>query len=259
MRTGGDLKELEELLEFATEMAWQAGRITLGHFQTGIAVETKADNSPVTIADKNAETALREMIKARYPNDGIIGEEHGEEEGTTGRKWIIDPIDGTKAFVAGVPLYGNLIGVEVDGETVVGVCNIPGLNEMTSAAKGLGCWWNGKRCHVSDTQRLEDALVIVTEQKSFDEYKPGKANALIEKARLVRGWGDCYGYVMVATGRADVMLDPVMAVWDCAALAPIMEEAGGTFTDWKGNATIWGEEAVATNGKLFDDVMEMIK
>ncbi len=253
------MEDLEELLEFATEAAWQAGRITLGHFQTGIAVETKADDTPVTVADKNAETVLRGMIKARYPNDGIIGEEHGEEAGTTGRKWILDPIDGTKAFVAGVPLYGNLIGVEIGGEMAVGVCNLPGLNEMTSAAKGLGCWWNGKRCHVSDTERVEDALVIVTEQKLFDEYKPGKADALIEKARLVRGWGDCYGYVMVATGRADVMLDPIMAVWDSAALAPIIEEAGGTFTDWKGKATIWEDEAVATNGKLFDEVMEMIK
>ena len=253
------MEDLEELLEFATEAAWQAGRITLGHFQTGIAVETKADDTPVTGADKNAETVLRGMIKARYPNDGIIGEEHGEEAGTTGRKWILDPIDGTKAFVAGVPLYGNLIGVEIGGEMAVGVCNLPGLNEMTSAAKGLGCWWNGKRCHVSDTERVEDALVIVTEQKLFDEYKPGKADALIEKARLVRGWGDCYGYVMVATGRADVMLDPIMAVWDSAALAPIIEEAGGTFTDWKGKATIWEDEAVATNGKLFDEVMEMIK
>ena len=124
--------------------------------------------------------------------------------------------------------------------------------------EGLGCWWNGKRCQVSDTERVADALVIVTEQTLFDEHKPGKADALIETARLVRGWGDCYGYVMVATGRADVMLDPIMAVWDCAALAPILEEAGGTFTDWKGRATVWGEEAVGTNGRLYDEVMEMI-
>ncbi len=253
------MKDLQELLEFATEAAWQAGRITLGYFQTGVAVESKADDSPVTIADKNAELKLREMIKARYPDDGIIGEEHGEEEGTSGRRWIIDPIDGTKAFVAGVPLYGTLVGVEIDGEPSVGVVYLPGADEMTCAAKGLGCWWNGKRCRASATSRVEDALVIVTEQKSFDQYKPGKADGLIEKARLVRGWGDCYGYVMVATGRADVMLDPIMAVWDCAALAPIMEEAGGTFTDWQGNATIWGEEAVGTNGVLFDEVMGMIK
>lgn len=245
-------------MEFATDAAWQAGRITLGYYQTSVEVETKSDDTPVTIADKTAELKLREMIKARYPNDGILGEEHGEEEGTSGRRWIIDPIDGTKVFVAGVPLYGTLIGVEIDGEPVVGVAHLPALNEMTSAAKGLGCWWNGKRCHVSQTERVEDALVIVTEQELFGKHKPGKADELIEKARLVRGWGDCYGYVMVATGRADVMLDPIIAVWDCAALAPIMEEAGGTFTDWRGKATIWGEEAVGTNGKLFDEVMELI-
>ena len=253
------MSELQDLLDFATDAAWQAGRITLGHYQTRIDVETKADDTPVTIADKQAELKLREMIKARYPDDGIIGEEHGEEEGTTGRRWIIDPIDGTKVFVAGVPLYGTLIGVEIDGEPMVGVAHLPALNEMTSAAKGLGCWWNGKRCHVSNTERVEDALVIVTEQKLFAKYKPGRADELIEKAKLVRGWGDCYGYVMVATGRADVMLDPIMTVWDAAALAPIMEEAGGTFTDWQGQATIWGKEGVATNGKLYDEVMEMIK
>ena len=158
-----------------------------------------------------------------------------------------------------MPLYGNLIGVEIDGETVVGVSNFPALNEMTSAAKGLGCWRNGKRCCVSNTERIDDALVIITEHNSFNKYKPGKADDLIGRARLVRGWGDCYGYVMVATGRADVMLDPVMEVWDCAALAPIIEEAGGTFTDWKGLSTVWGNEAVATNGKLYDEVMELIK
>ena len=257
-KVGISVRELQEMLDFAVEAAWQAGRVTLGHFQTGVVVEMKADDSPVTVADRNAETLLREMIKSRYPDDGIIGEEHGEEEGSSGRKWIIDPLDGTKAFVAGVPLYGNLIGVEIDGEATIGVVNLPGLNEMTYAAKGLGCWWNGKRCQVSNTDRIEDALVIVTEHKSFAKHKPGKVDELIERARLVRGWGDCYGYVMVATGRADVMLDPIMAVWDSAALQPIVEEAGGTFTDWKGSATIWGEEAVATNGVLFDDVMASI-
>ena len=110
-KVGISVSELQEMLDFAVEAAWQAGRVTLGHFQTGVVVEMKADDSPVTVADRNAETLLREMIKSRYPDDGIIGEEHGEEEGSSGRKWIIDPIDGTKAFVAGVPLYGNLIGV----------------------------------------------------------------------------------------------------------------------------------------------------
>ena len=249
---------LQELLEFATHAAWDAGRITLGYFQTGVEVETKSDSSPVTVADKTAELRLREMINARFPGDGIIGEEHGEEEGTTGRRWILDPIDGTKAFVAGVPLYGTLIGVEIDGAVEVGVVNLPALNEMVSAATGLGCWWNGKRARVSNVERVEDALVIVTEHKSFAKHKPGVADDLIARARLVRGWGDCYGYVMVATGRADVILDPVMAVWDCAALAPVMEEAGGTFTTWSGGETIWGGEAVATNGVVYEEVMALI-
>ena len=250
---------LQELLDFATHAAWDAGRITLGYFQTGVEVETKADSSPVTVADKTAETRLREMIKDRFPDDGIIGEEHGEEEGSSGRRWILDPIDGTKAFVAGVPFYGTLIGVEVDGEIVVGVVNLPALNEMVSAATGLGCWWNGKRARGSDGDRVEDGLVIVTEHRSFAKHKPGVADELVERARLVRGWGDCYGYVMVATGRAEVMLDPVTAVWDCAALMPVIKEAGGTFTTWSGEETIWGEEAVATNGILFGEVMELIK
>ena len=249
---------LEELLTFATQAAWDAGRVTLGYFQTDLEVETKADSSPVTIADKTAENLLRKMIKARFPEDGLVGEEHGVEEGTTGRRWIVDPIDGTKAFVAGVPLYGTMVGIEIEGEPVVGVVNLPALGEMVNAARGLGCWWNGKRARVSNVDKVEDALVIVTEHKSFAKHKPGVADGLVERARLVRGWGDCYGYVMVATGRAEVMLDPVMAVWDCAALAPIMEESGGTFTTWSGERTIWGEEAVATNGVLYEEVMGLI-
>lgn len=249
---------LQELLEFATQAAWEAGRITLAHFQTGVDVETKADASPVTVADKMAEQKLRELIHDRYPDDGVLGEEHGEEEGSSGRRWIIDPIDGTKAFVAGVPLYGTMVGVEIGGDPSVGVVNLAALNEIVAAAKGLGCWWNGRRAQVSEVDRVEDALIITTEHNSFAKHKPGVAEALIDKAKLVRGWGDCYGYVMVATGRAEVALDPIMSVWDCAALPPILEEAGGTFTTWSGEETIWGEEAVATNGVLFEDVMELL-
>lgn len=249
---------LQDVLEFATEAAWQAGRLTLRYFQTGVAVEEKADESPVTVADKGAETLLREMIEARFPDDGIVGEEHEDKEGTTGRRWIVDPIDGTKSFVHGVPLYGVLVGVEIDEVPTVGVINLPALNEMIGAAKGLGTWWNGRRAQVSRVSDMSDATVLMTSLTS--SYGKDEAiKRLCGKAKLVRGWGDCYGYAMVATGRADVMLDPKMSVWDCAALAPIMEEAGGTFTTWDGKATIWGEEAVATNGVLFDDVMAMIK
>lgn len=249
---------LRDVLDFAMEAAWQAGRLTLRHFQTGVAVEEKADESPVTIADKGAETLLREMIETRFPNDGIVGEEHADKEGTTGRRWIVDPIDGTKSFVHGVPLYGVMVGVEFEGVPTVGVVNFPALNEMLSGAKGLGAWWNGRRARVSGVSDMKDATVIMTSYMN----KYGKDDAierLCGAAKLVRGWGDCYGYALVATGRAEVQLDPKMNVWDCAALAPIMEEAGGTFTDWNGKATIWGDEAVGTNGALFDDVMAMIK
>jgi len=251
-------ESLREILDFAMEAAWQAGRLTLRHFQTGVAVEEKADESPVTIADKGAETLLREMIEARFPNDGIVGEEHADKEGTTGRRWILDPIDGTKSFVHGVPLYGVMVGVEVDDVPAVGVVNFPALNEMLSGAKGLGAWWNGRRAQVSSVSDMKDATVIMTSY--MNRYgKDDAIERLCGAAKLVRGWGDCYGYALVATGRAEVQLDPKMNVWDCAALAPIMEEAGGTFTNWEGKATICEDEAVGTNGVLFDDVMAMIK
>ncbi len=250
-------ESLQEVLDFAIDAAWQAGRITLQYFQTGVEVEEKADESPVTAADKGAETKLRELIEARFPNDGIVGEEHDDKEGTTGRRWIVDPIDGTKSFVHGVPLYGVMVGVEVDGEPAVGVVHFPALNEMICAAKGLGCSWNGRPARVSDISDMKDATVILTSMKMHG--KGEEIERICSQAKLVRGWGDCYGYMLVATGRAEVMLDPIMNVWDCAALAPIMEEAGGTFTTWSGEATIWGEEAVGTNGVLYDTVMGLIR
>ena len=251
---------LQEILEFATDAAWHAGRITLHYFQTDVTVDAKADDSPVTVADRGAETKIRELIKARYPDDAVIGEEHGEESGTSGRRWIIDPIDGTKSFVHGVPLYGVMIGVEVDGEAAVGVINLPALNEMVCAANGLGCTWNGRPARVSGVPDLSEAVLVATDFESMDDYGRGDAyRRLADKVMYARGWGDCYGHILVATGRAEMMLDPVLNVWDSAALLPILQEAGGTFTDWKGEATIWGDEGISTNGVLFDTVMEIIR
>ena len=249
---------LRDILNFATDAAWQAGRITLRYFQTGIAVERKADESPVTIADRDAETKLRDLIVARFPDDGIVGEEHGDKVGTTGRRWIVDPIDGTKSFVCGVPLYGVMVGVEVDGDPAVGVVHFPALNEMICAGKGLGCTWNGRVARVSAVSDMKDATVLLTDSVHLHGRDEAIAR-ICSRAKLVRGWGDCYGYMLVATGRAEVMLDPVMNVWDCAALAPILREAGGTFTTWTGEATIWGDEAIGTNGALFEDVMALIE
>jgi len=244
--------ELNELLEFAIEIARGAGEITLQYFRKQPETSRKSDGSFVTVADREAESYLRRRIAERFPDDGILGEEEGEARGKSGRRWILDPIDGTFAFVHGVPLYGVLIAVEIEGEMAVGVVNMPALGEIVSAAKGVGCFFNGEPARVSATAELKDALLLSTSFVSATE-------SLQARARVSRTWGDCYGYVLVATGRADVMLDPVMNLWDCAPLLPIMEEAGGTFTDWRGVRTADGGNAIATNGVLFDEVMSVVR
>jgi len=253
------VNELKELLEFAVTLARSAGDITLQYFRKRPETSTKADGSYITIADREAEEYLRKQIAGRFPDDGILGEEQGEIRGRSGHRWIVDPIDGTFAFVHGVPFYGVLIALEVHEEIVLGVVNIPALGEIISAAKGLGCFFNGEPTRVSSTAKLADALLLSTDFASCANYGFGRAaESLQARARKSRTWGDCYGYVLVATGRAEVMLDPVMNLWDCAPLLPIMEEAGGTFTDWRGVRTVAGGNSIATNGLLFDEVMSFI-
>ena len=239
------------------QLAWAAGRATLAHFQTGIAVEMKPDSTPVTVADRESEEIIRLGLGQAFPQDGVLGEEFGQTPGSSGRCWIIDPIDGTKSFVRGVPLFGVLIGLEDDkGEVVVGAAYLPGLDDMVHAAKGLGCWWNGRRTHVSAVENLSEACVCYTSSRSFGlHHRDHIFRDLAGKVGLLRGWGDCFGHLLVATGRAEVMLDPVLSPWDCAPLVPILEEAGGTFTDWRGKTTIRGVDGVSTNGHLFDEVM----
>ena len=254
--------QLSSILDVARQVAWTGGRHTLAYWRNRAALEgrvdIKEDGSPVTVADREAESVMRSLIEKRFPEHGIVGEEYGTKEGTSGTRWILDPIDGTKTFVAGVPLYGTLVGVEIEGEPAAGVIYIPALDEMVSAAVGLGCAINGRACRVSDTAALADALVCCTDEAESRARGDGGWNALQSRVRLTRGWGDCYGYVLVATGRADVMVDPAMAAWDCAALIPIIEEAGGRFTSWSGERTIYGGDAFATNGKLYDAVLETL-
>jgi histidinol-phosphatase len=247
-------------LDFAIDAAWQAGQLTLAHFQTGVAVEQKSDASPVTIADRGAEQLLRRLIEERFPGHAIVGEEFGQTDRDSSHRWIVDPIDGTRSFIRGVPLYGVLIGLEIAGDMVVGVAHFPGLGEMLAAARGEGCRWNGRPAHVSQVSRLDQALVAYTDTASFVEYGRAAAWARIQAAsHTQRGWGDCYGHCLVATGRAEVMLDAIMNAWDCAALLPIVQEAGGRFTDWNGDATIYSGHALSTNGRLFDQVIRLIK
>ena len=252
--------ELNELLEFSIALARGAGDITLNYFRKQPETSTKSDGSYVTIADREAEAYLRRQIAERFPDDGILGEEEGEHAGRSGRRWILDPIDGTFAFVHGVPFYGVLIAVEIDNQMTFGVINIPVLNEIVAAAAGCGCFFNGEPARVSTINKLKDGLLLATNFNSCAKYGFGDAAQRLQaRARTSRTWGDCYGYVLVATGRAEVMFDPVMNLWDCAPLLPIMEEAGGTFTDWRGVRTPHGGNAIATNGLLFDEVMSLIR
>lgn len=255
-----DSSELKQLLEFSVHLAREAGAITERYFKGTFSPDRKADSSFVTIADREAERSVRTSIEKSFPDDTILGEEEGERPGSSGRRWIIDPIDGTYAFVHGVPFYGVMIGLEVEGEPLLGVVNLPALKEIIYAARGLGCFWNDTPAQVSATSKLDQALLLATEFPAHSGAILSAAlAALRQKANASRTWGDCYGHVLVATGRADIMLDPVMNIWDCAALLPIIEEAGGTFTDWNGRRTIAGGNAISTNGALFDEVMETVR
>lgn len=254
-----EASELKSILDFAVEIAGHAGAITNRHFKGSFVAERKADNSFVTVADREAERYLRESIARTFPDDAILGEEEGENPGRSNRRWILDPIDGTYSFVHGVPLYGVLIGLEVDGEAVLGVVNLPALGELIYAARGLGCFWNAATARVSTTKLLADALLLATDFGTCAQSGFGRAAEILQQqVHARRTWGDAYGHVLVATGRADIMLDPIMNVWDCAPLLPILEEAGGTFTDWRGQRTIHGGNAISTNGVLFESVIAVI-
>ena len=243
-------------LDFVVDAAWQAGKITLRYFQSGIQPEWKEDLSPVTVADREAETKIRELLARAYPEDGIVGEEFGVEEGKSGYRWLIDPIDGTKSFVQGVPLYGVLIAREGPDGVDLGCVYMPALDEMVWAAKGEGCWWNGRRAAVSTVDKLDEACICYTSSPSFvAEGRASEWQRMIEGVRLCRGWGDCYGHILVATGRAEASFDPIINSWDCGPLLPILEEAGGTFTDWNGQATIYGKDAFSSNGHLFPPIL----
>ena len=251
---------LYHCLDFAREIAYLAGRLTLGYYQSGVRPDFKADDTPVTVADRQAEELIRSRIEKRYPHHAILGEEHGEmaKDGATHR-WIIDPIDGTKAFMRGVPLYAVLIGLEVEGKVEVGVAYYPALNEMLAAATGMGCWWNGRRARVSEVSSLSRAFVAHSDVANFARHNRAAEWERIQRATYVRaGWSDAYGYLLVATGRAEVMLDPIMSIWDCAPFPPILQEAGGYYGDWQGNSTIRGNEALATTQALLPELLAVI-
>ena len=249
-------------MSLALDAAREAGRHTLRYFrQTELVVDRKADLSPVTIADREAELLLRERIAAAFPDDAILGEEFSERPGTSGYRWILDPIDGTKSFIHGVPLYGTLVAVEHNRRGIIGVIYAPAMDECVYAETGHGAWHQlglapVRPARVSQVATLGESLFLTSEVANFKKIDRLDAYLRLDEAcRLARTWGDCFGYLLVATGRAEIMIDPIMNVWDCAALQPIVEEAGGTFTDWNGQRTIYSGNSVATNGLISSDVL----
>lgn len=251
--------EKTDLLAAARAFAREAGELTLRYFGDVLQAEAKGDGTPVTRADREAETVLRDRIRERFPEHGILGEEFGETNPEARVRWILDPIDGTRSFMHGVPLYGVLIGIEVDGEPVVGVAHFPVLDEMVSAARGLGCTWNDEAASVSRTDELGRSLVLTTDVERIlaREIAPGWRR-LARGAAFSRTWGDCYGHILVATGRADVMVDPILSPWDAGPLLTIVTEAGGRFTDLSGRSTIHGGSGISTNGVMHDFVLEAL-
>jgi histidinol-phosphatase len=253
-------RSLRDLMDFAAGTAYTAGRMTLGYFNAGVHPDYKQDDSPVTIADKLSEEYIRRKIEQRYPAHAIVGEEYGVKEAAgASHRWLIDPIDGTRSFIRGVPLYGVLIGLEIEGVPAVGAAYYPATDELLVAASGEGCHWNGKPARVSTVSDLSRAFVSCSDFGNFEVY--GRADAWLRLSRKTYarvGWSDAFGYLLVATGRLEVMLDPVTNPWDCGPFVPILQEAGGYFGDWNGTATNHGGQGLATNAALKEQVIALL-
>jgi histidinol-phosphatase len=245
----------EEELAFANELADRAGEIALSYFGGSFEVRLKPDRSPVTEADIAVEEAIRESIRSRYPDDGVLGEEGGSE-GRGRRRWIVDPIDGTKNFADGVQVWSNLIALAVDDEPVVGVANFPALQERYEAAVGGGARLNGDAIHVSQTDRLSASFFVFAGMEDWLDgpYAPG-VQALVTEARRNRGFGDAWGHCLVARGSADVMVELELATWDWAALQVVVQEAGGRMSRFDGKPLVHGGTVLSTNGILHDEVV----
>jgi histidinol-phosphatase len=251
---------LQPYYDFATSLAYQAGKITLRYFNTGIQPELKENNDPVTIADREAESFIRAEIERVYPGHAIVGEEYGESDTKDSPfRWIIDPIDGTISFIRGVPLYGVLIGLEIEGIVKVGAAYFPPLDEMLTAAHGLGCWWNGRRARVSAVSQLSEACVVSSDFGHLAAKMPDVVERFTKQKALLRTWGDAYGYLLVATGRAEVALDPRLDIYDCGPYPVIMQEAGGFFGSWSGEEGHTHGEGIACNAALQPEVMKVMR
>ncbi len=252
------MNELKELKAFCKELSIISGNVIRNYWRKGVSIESKLDETPVTYADKKAEELMREMIMKNYPEHGIIGEEFGEYNLGAEYKWILDPIDGTKSFICGTVTFGTLISLTKNGLPILGVINQPILNEFL-IGDNQTAQLNDVNVHVRECEDISEAILLTTDQLNIEKYQKIKNfDTLVHKAKMYRQWGDCYGYYLVATGYADIMIDPIMSVWDSSALIPVIKGAGGTITDYQGNEASVSNSIVATGGVIHNEVIRML-
>lgn len=248
----------ETLIPFARQLADASASIIRQWFRADYIVELKADLSPVTIADRGAEEAMRALIMTKFPDHGIMGEEFGQHNPGADYQWVLDPIDGTKAFVSGSYLFGTLIALLHQGHPILGVIHHPLLNDFL-VGDGRQTWLNDRRIQVRACHSIQDAILLGGPHWNVFKYQQGAGfEALSKQVQRYNNWGDCHGYYLVATGGADIMIDPILEIWDLMALIPIIEGAGGRITDWQGNDAVQGRSAVATAGPIHDQVIRML-
>ena len=249
---------MNEFKKFAELLALESGVIIKKYFRQRITVDNKADQSPVTIADKQAEERMRELIRKEFPDHGILGEEFGKLNENAEYQWILDPIDGTKSFICGAISFGTMIALTKNGLPILGVINQPILNEFLIGDNN-SARLNSVNVQVRDCKELSSAVLLTTDHLNIARYQDiEKFERLTKSIKLYRNWGDCYGYYLVATGFADIMIDPIMSVWDLMALIPIIKGAGGTITDYQGNDPVTGSSIVAASSKIHAEVIKML-
>jgi histidinol-phosphatase len=246
--------------ELGVETAHKAGQLAKRYFDGTFTIEWKSDSSPVTVADREAELLLRQTLLAAFPNDGFLGEEFGDTPGTSGFRWIIDPIDGTRSFVRGIPLWATLVGLEYKDEQIAGIVDAPALGQAYRALRGDGAYRNDHRIRVSDVNDLSEALVFYSSLSWF--IKEGHQETfleLIRRTERTRGFGDFYGFVLVAQGSGELMVEHGVHAWDVAAIKPLIEEAGGRFSDWNGGPSIHRPDVIVSNGNLHDEALAILQ
>jgi len=245
-----------DLMRAAVDILREAGELTLSYFRSAdLEIDDKADGTPVTVADRGAERLIRERLADLYPDDTVLGEEEAAHTGGSGRTWVIDPIDGTKAFTHGVPLYSNLLALDDEHGPAIGVINIPALGETVWAGRGLGCFYNGEPTTVSTRTELAGSWMMTS---GIGNWNPALLDAVHDAGVHVRTWGDGYGYVLVATGRVEAMLDPQAALWDVAPMPVIMAEAGGRFSAVDGRVGADTGSGLGSNGFLHEALLEVV-